>query len=714
MRYLEFLKLPAEKSKLHHLQIVGRSIAVDAHTSNLETTGNSYDNSELSLHHDSQSRKKIVFRVDLAPVRSLIGHSPVLFLAQFVWTAYAFTVDADGVYLRVFPFNPDHVPDITGTDSCTYRYRDKSELITWRGDAYSPVPGVEIPAYDAYTDRPQMHEAATEQAGNNVWNVTADVRRALLAGEQWYGIAIPEWTGTAEVRLKGITADYNWPYLRLYYLFGLEFFQADALGNIDLASMVDVGSEDNMYYLGALERGETGTALAGFVKNFSGRAFAHLEILDDHPEFADPVQAAGTGTGKLDYVELAEASVSQQYNVRFTSASAFEIQALAYRDNPNNLNPTYGGTGWTGSTASTFVAPSGGLSLPVGAWQPGTLVNDVFTVYAKGNSTVSTWPTDSGEQVQLANDDGSGNPDAATWRPAAGRRTKSADAVTIDATTKKIPTRATVPAKWIAGTKAFVADVSNINTGSVKAAAAAAIGTLTHTGTGLDDCAVTGNYNGAEWWSTLRVEIDATGTPDTFKWSKDGGSNWEATGVSCSSSPVLLEAGVYVAFGATTGHTVADRWDCGVNPWYVELENLTANSNVYAAGAKVGTSLPIRGLAAAVWGKSTAAAGASQTPANRVYLVGPEPDELDPASLGFAVSDEVYLQDVANAAVHETATIQTVTSTYIELDANLVNDYAASSPVIKLGSGEAKFHMRVIASATTTEELKRARLNVRI
>jgi len=92
-----------------------------------------------------------------------------------------------------------------------------------------------------------------------------------------------------------------------------------------------------------------------------------------------------------------------------------------------------------------------------------------------------------------------------------------------------------------------------------RAAVNGTIGAASFTGTGLDDATFGGAYYGGG--QTYRVEIDATGTPDTFKWSDDGGSTWEATGVAITGSAQDLNNGVTVTFGATTGHTLADYWD---------------------------------------------------------------------------------------------------------------------------------------------------------
>jgi len=90
--------------------------------------------------------------------------------------------------------------------------------------------------------------------------------------------------------------------------------------------------------------------------------------------------------------------------------------------------------------------------------------------------------------------------------------------------------------------------------------------TPVHTGSGLDDMTAGVGYNGYGT-KNFRVQIDAAGAPDTFKWSDDGGSTWEATGVAITGSAQKLNNGVTITFGATSGHTLDDRWDFnGVQP----------------------------------------------------------------------------------------------------------------------------------------------------
>ncbi|MDZ7798410.1 MAG: hypothetical protein U5L76_02200 [Patescibacteria group bacterium] len=91
------------------------------------------------------------------------------------------------------------------------------------------------------------------------------------------------------------------------------------------------------------------------------------------------------------------------------------------------------------------------------------------------------------------------------------------------------------------------------------------IGSATITGSGLDDMSTSGTFTGSAT-TNYRVQIDGLGdpflkTPDTFKWSDDGGSTWDATTVDITGSTQSLNNGVRITFGATTGHDLGDYWD---------------------------------------------------------------------------------------------------------------------------------------------------------
>lgn len=59
------------------------------------------------------------------------------------------------------------------------------------------------------------------------------------------------------------------------------------------------------------------------------------------------------------------------------------------------------------------------------------------------------------------------------------------------------------------------------------------------------------------------VRIDGNETADTFEWSVDGGSSWEATDVAITGAAQTLSDTQTITFAATTGHTIGDRWHIG-------------------------------------------------------------------------------------------------------------------------------------------------------
>ena len=82
----------------------------------------------------------------------------------------------------------------------------------------------------------------------------------------------------------------------------------------------------------------------------------------------------------------------------------------------------------------------------------------------------------------------------------------------------------------------------------------------TFSGTGLDDAFFAGHYSGDSSTKHFYVEIDATGATDTFEWGFDSTGTPEATGVAITGAEQTLAAGISIDFGATTGHTVGDKW----------------------------------------------------------------------------------------------------------------------------------------------------------
>jgi|21_taG_2_1085346.scaffolds.fasta_scaffold00651_14 hypothetical protein len=115
----------------------------------------------------------------------------------------------------------------------------------------------------------------------------------------------------------------------------------------------------------------------------------------------------------------------------------------------------------------------------------------------------------------------------------------------------------------------------------------------------LDDLVSSGTFNGTDKTKFV-LEIDSTGSPDTFKWQKEGGIL--TSGVNITGSAQVLIDGVSVTFGATTGHTLEDKWEveCLVfTPKQVAGSNVNPTSftgsgvnDATSSGSYVGTGNP--------------------------------------------------------------------------------------------------------------------------
>ena len=80
------------------------------------------------------------------------------------------------------------------------------------------------------------------------------------------------------------------------------------------------------------------------------------------------------------------------------------------------------------------------------------------------------------------------------------------------------------------------------------------------TNPGLDDLTLPTPtvYTGTEDIRYI-IEIDGTGTPDTFRYSDDGGDTF-TSGIPVTGGSQNLTNGVAIQFGATTGHSTGDQW----------------------------------------------------------------------------------------------------------------------------------------------------------
>ena len=698
MRFWTFGNYASQHAAIHYQQFgSGNSIAVFGSTTDVEQTVFNVDGTDFTIgvfpSANTQFRLLAV-NVEKELLKAKLGQIPIL--VKVDWGTFSYNTGILGITTYIYRCINGRQP--TQGDASN-RYRDRTGLVTWYEDAYAPVKGRDVEEPAALTivgDNTYFNE-------RKYWDVTSIFERALRDNVD-VDFILEMWNTGGGSWQTTYSAVGFWPIFNFYYFYPVEFYQSDGAGNIDLLAVVD-DLPGNEYYLGAVERGQTGAPIQGFFRNYTN-ATQQIEIFDDHPENEEPVQRVGTGTGLLDYVVLSDNSVSQLYTVVFYSSTQFEVKAEAYRDNATSLHPQIDADSqWRGAIGSDFSAPTGGLSIPAAAWQPGTLLNDEFEIGVRGNTTDTDWPADSNDQVEITFDD-AGSADSAEWRPITGRRVKTTAAVTIDATTKLIPTRYVAPAEWPVGNKAFIHDLSNYDAGIVKSIQEADIGTPVFSGTGTDDLSVSGNHNGPITDDYV-VEIDAGGTPGTYKWSRDGGSTWVATGIVPTGSAQLLENGIYVSIPAGTAHTLGDNWTIDVKAFAVELEGLTSGSTSYGVGAVVGTTLPFRDVAPAVFSQVNADSGASETPPSRVYLE---------STAGFTQGDQILLSQAGESPASELATIATggVQTDYLDLTTSLVNDYASGDFVTKTGSGQTPFWIRAVATSTTVEELKTLRMNARL
>ncbi len=655
---------------------------------------------EVELGSTTGFVHEVCLRILKDQIKSKLGQVPILLSADIVWTHVDLGTDGSGTWetrrmLTIWDQG----------DSSNWRY-DKSLDLDWYLDKKHIVRGQDVEAAPSDTG------TWTHVYGNGNFDISrmplrTIVERALrdnthvFAHLSCYHVPGAMPVGRTQVIFNPPTIFSHRPYLAFAYLYPIEFYRDDGSGDLDLASPVTDTPGDE-YYLGAVEPGQTGVAKKCHLRNYSD-GIQQVEIFDDHPEYTVPITRVGTS--QLDYIGLADNAVSQLYTAIFYSSTQFEVKAVAYRDNAISLHPTINAdASWRGAVGSDFTAPEGGLIIPSAAWQPGTALDDEYEAGVRGNTTDSAWPADSNDQVEITKDN-AGSPDATAWRPCLGRRELTRAQVTIDATTKMIPTRRVIPANWPVDTKAFIMDETNINEGEIASVQEMSVGAASHVGSGLDDCTISGNFNGV-WTDTLRIRIDGTGTPDTFEISYDGGSTYPTQDVPMTGAAQLLKDGLYVTFAATTGHTLTDYWNSAIEAWAIELKALTANSNVYNSGSRIATTLPIRDVPASTFSTVDAASGVSEGTPARIWVA---------STVGMSPGQDVFIQNPVDPGTAEVREIDSVQAgSYIDVTVALTQDYPIGSFVAVVDSGQEAFWARPIAGITTTEELKRLRFNARM
>ena len=92
-------------------------------------------------------------------------------------------------------------------------------------------------------------------------------------------------------------------------------------------------------------------------------------------------------------------------------------------------------------------------------------------------------------------------------------------------------------------------------------------------------------FNGGAYSGTVkkiyRIQIDGTGTPNTFKWSDSDGVTWNITGVAITGGNQTLNENIYVVFDNTTNHTLDTYWrfTCSVYQWIGQIAGLVISRN---------------------------------------------------------------------------------------------------------------------------------------
>jgi len=95
----------------------------------------------------------------------------------------------------------------------------------------------------------------------------------------------------------------------------------------------------------------------------------------------------------------------------------------------------------------------------------------------------------------------------------------------------------------------------------------------------LNDLSVTGSYSGY-LDVTYSIVVDGVGSPNTFKWSRDGGVTFVDEDISMTGSTQILENGLSVKFSALIGHELEDNWKIQAYPRNVRVPLETAGDDL--------------------------------------------------------------------------------------------------------------------------------------
>lgn len=507
----------------------GRSITRWGSPSDANLT-TSYRNADVRFEYSPVSGGVLTMptHITMAPYRAVLGSRAIILSA--LWKMWRVNSGVGTITLRLHPMI-EPFPDLS---DCTYVYKDATGPVYWYGSGYAPQWGQDI------TSSPETTQAVNTTPADPVLDIELEIKdyftqQLLENADLWFELF---QTSSASLLYVGTSVASRRPKLDIHYLFPVEMYPADEnTGNINLSRLLN--TDNQPISLGALRQGQTGPAHKFFLKNFSRQLLDLVELWDDFPEWSVPAADAGnTGSGVLGYVTPFEGCVSQRWEVKFSSASAYEVKAESYLDNIESLHPSYDAApAWIGATGADWTDPDGNVTIPTAAWSGTPATNDLFVFYTKGNTTSVIWPADSNDQVEMAEDVG-GAP--GTWRPINAQRTILTASVTIDAATKTVSVKRIDTSKWPVGDPIFLWSSANgtLDDGIIK--------TVTATSIEIEGLAVTSNVYAAD-------DLVATTLPVTSL----GATAWGQLSADCGVSQTNKDR-LYIAYPEDCGFVDSD------------------------------------------------------------------------------------------------------------------------------------------------------------
>ncbi len=125
---------------------------------------------------------------------------------------------------------------------------------------------------------------------------------------------------------------------------------------------------------------------------------------------------------------------------------------------------------------------------------------------------------------------------------------------------------------------------TNINTST-------SIGAVTFSGAGYNDLKTSGTFTGIGS-IFYKIEIDGVGTPNTFKWSDNNGTTWNALTVQITGIEQTLSNGVKIKFNNSTGHNLGADWSfTAEGEGILYVPKLGAYLDTYGILPKPGTNI---------------------------------------------------------------------------------------------------------------------------